>query len=125
MPAVEVEFARIFRRLKRVVFSRTLAQAATNTLLINNDIMAHVTHLKQQPGKDLLLVCGPELFAALVGIGLVDQIKLLISPKALGQGKALFGGLSQPMKLTLMDTREFDSGTVLHQYQIDYRSPEK
>ena len=125
VPTLEIEFARIFRSLKRVVFSRTLTHVADNALLIGETIAENVRQLKQQSGEDLLLVCGPELFAALVETGLVDELKLLISPKALGRGKSLFERLTHPMKLTLLNTREFDSGTVLHHYQINYRSPEK
>ena len=125
VPALEIEFARIFRSLKRVVFSRTLAHVAHNALLIRETIAENVQQLKQEPGKNLLLVCGPELFVALVETGLVDELKLLISPKALGRGKSLFEHLTHPMKLTLLNTREFESGTVLHHYQINYRSPEK
>ena len=125
VPALEIEFARVFRSLKRVVFSRTLTHVADKVLLIGDTIAENVRPLKQQPGSNLLLVCGPELFAVLVETGLVDELKLLISPKALGRGKPLFERLTQPMKLTLAGTHEFNSGTVLHHYQINYRSPEK
>ena len=125
VPTLEIEFARVFRSLKRVVFSRTLTHVADKVLLIGDTIAENVRPLKQQPGSNLLLVCGPELFAVLVETGLVDELKLLISPKALGRGKPLFERLTQPMKLTLAGTHEFNSGTVLHHYQINYRSPEK
>jgi dihydrofolate reductase len=118
VPAVEAEFARAFRQLNRVVFSRTLTQVADNTLLINDDIENQVNQLKQQPGQDLLLVCGPELLATLAGHGLVDELLLIIQPKALGNGQSLFGKLRQPLKLTLKNTREFRSGGVLHHYQV-------
>lgn len=119
VPAVEAEFAQIFQRLRRVVFSRTLSQVGDNTLLVNDDIMTQVGQLKQQAGQDMLLVCGPELLATLAGLGLVDELLLIIMPKALGKGQSLFGKLRQPMKLTLLNTREFRSGGVLHHYQVN------
>ncbi|MBD2705757.1 dihydrofolate reductase [Spirosoma sp. BT702] len=119
VPAVEVEFAQAFRRLNRVVFSRTLTQVPDNTLLINDDIPTQVGKLKKQVGQDILLVCGPELLATLAEQGLVDELLLIILPKALGKGQSLFGQLRQPMNLTLMTTRAFKSGGVLHQYQIN------
>lgn len=119
VPAVEVEFAQAFRRLNRVVFSRTLTQVPDNTLLINDDIPTQVGKLKQQAVKDMLLVCGPELLATLAEQGLVDELLLIILPKALGKGQSLFGQLRQPMKLTLITTHAFKSGGVLHQYQVN------
>ena len=119
VPAVEAEFAQVFRQLKRVVFSRTLTQVADNTLLVNDDIMTQVSQLKQQPGPDMLLVCGPELLATLAGLGLVDELLLIITPKAQGNGQSLFGKLHQPVKLTLKNIRAFRSGGVLHHYQVN------
>lgn len=119
VPAVEVEFAQAFRRLNRVVFSRSLTQVPANTLLINDDIPTQMGKLKQQAGQDILLVCGPELLATLSEQGLVDELLLIILPKAVGKGQSLFGQLRQPMKLTLMTTRAFKSGGVLHQYKVN------
>ena len=119
IPAVEVEFAQVFRRLKRVVFSRTLTQVSSHTLLINDNLTTRVSELKQQPGPDLLLICGPELLATLTELGLVDEMLLIIAPKAWGSGQSLFGRLRQPIKLTLLSTHEFKSGGVLHHYQIN------
>ncbi|GAB3337775.1 dihydrofolate reductase family protein [Larkinella ripae] len=119
VPAVEVEFAQAFRRLNRVVFSRTLTQVPDNTLLINDDISTQVNKLKQQAGQDMLLVCGPELLATLVEQGLVDELRVIILPKAVGKGQVLFGQLRQPVKLTLLTTHAFKSGGVLHHYQVN------
>lgn len=122
VPPVEVEFARIFRRLKRVVFSRTLAQVADHTLLIRDDLANSVMALKQQSDKDLLLICGPELLVTLIDLNLVDEMQLLISPAVLGHGQSLFGNLSKSIRLRLVATRTFDSGSVLHHYQTSFPS---
>lgn len=116
-PPVELEFASIFRKLTRVVFSRTLERVPENTILINDNLAAAVTHLKQKPGRDLLLVCGPELLATLVQHALVDEYRLLVKPTVFGRGIALFGELQEKLRLKLVSTRVFDSGVVLHHYQ--------
>jgi dihydrofolate reductase len=110
------EFAEIFRTT-RVVFSRTLVKADANAILIKDNIAAQVALLKHQPGKDLALVCGPELLATLAQPGLIDEFRLMVLPIAFGQGKALFGRLQAGLKLKLLATRHFGSGTVLHHYQ--------
>jgi dihydrofolate reductase len=111
------EFAANFRRLPRVVFSRTLNHVDDQAIVINDDIAAAITRLKQQPGGDLLLICGPELLATLVALGLVDEYRLLIRPTALGHGKALFGALPAKLQLKLAATRVFESGVVMQHYQ--------
>jgi dihydrofolate reductase len=111
------EFAQFFRQTTRVVFSRTLQRVDANAILIKDDIAAAVAKLKQQPGRDLALLCGPALLATLVGLGLIDEYRLMVLPTALGRGKALFGGLQEGLKLKLLSTQVFTSGTVLHHYR--------
>lgn len=115
---VEIEFAKIFRRLQRIVFSRTLEAVDDKAILIQDNLAAEVTKLKQQPGRDLLLICGPELVATLVEHGLVDEIRILVKPTVLGRGTALFGDIPEKMHLKLLSTRVFASGGVLQHYQV-------
>lgn len=115
---LDIEYARIFRRLTRVVFSRTLRSVPDNTLLIQDNIAEQITQLKQQPGKDFVLICGPDLLATLVQHGLVDEFILLVRPIAIGRGKALFGQISEQLQLELISTGVFKSGVVKHHYRI-------
>ncbi|MEZ4860154.1 MAG: dihydrofolate reductase family protein [Caldilineaceae bacterium] len=118
IPAVERDFSRVFRTLHRVVFSRNIQQVPEKTTLIHDDLFAQVTTLKAQPGRDFLLICGSELLAALVDQGLVDEVCLLIKPTVLGRGTTLFGDLTKTLHLQLLSTRVFESGAVMHRYQI-------
>ncbi|MCX6048500.1 MAG: dihydrofolate reductase family protein [Chloroflexi bacterium] len=118
IPAVEREFAPIFRKLTRVVFSKTLEHVPANTILMSENLAEAVAQVKQQPGQDLLLICGPELLSTLVQLGLVDECRLLIKPTVLGQGKALFGAIQGKLRLKLLDTQVFSSGAVMHHYQL-------
>jgi dihydrofolate reductase len=115
---VDREFAAIFKSKPRVVFSRTLEQADDRTRVIKDNLAAEVASLKAQPGRDLLLLCGPELLATLVGHGLVDEYRLLVRPTVLGRGKALFGALGHKLDLKLAASRVFDSGVVMQQYLV-------
>lgn len=115
--ALNQEFATIFRRLTRIVFSHTLTDVGENTIVIRDDIAARMTAIKRELGRDLIMVCGPDLFATLDGLGLVDEVCLLIRPVALGQGRALFGALTEPLTLTLLETRSFATGSVMHRYR--------
>jgi riboflavin biosynthesis pyrimidine reductase len=64
-----------------------------------------------------VLVCGPELLATLIGVGLGDELMLLAKPTVQGRGLALFPDLQRQHKLTLLDTRVCASSTVLHHYR--------
>ena len=57
-----------------------------------------------------------QLFATLSQAGLIDTYRLLVIPTALGQGKALFGALTAPLRWRLAGTRTFGSGSVLLEY---------
>lgn len=111
------EFARLFRNMTRVVFSRTLDHVPDNATLIKDNIAAEVSKLKQQPGRDLVLICGPELLSTLAQLGLVDEYRILVKPAALGHGKALFGDIRAKLPLKLLATRVFESGVVMLHYQ--------
>lgn len=118
-PSVEVNFARIFQSKNRVVFSKTITEVPTNTLLISKDIVKQIEQLKKESGKDLLLVCGSELFATLISLNLIDEIQLILSPKAYGKGQLLFGKLNKPIKMSLLQSKTFKSGGILTHYKIN------
>ncbi len=103
----EVEFATVFRKLKRVVVSRTMTQVADNTVLVNTDLANRIRTIKSEAKRGYLLVCGPELLAALMADGLVDELMLLGMPKVLGRGKALFGQVQIKPKLKLLSLQRF------------------
>lgn len=110
------EFAEIFRKKARMVFSRTLEKVGDHAILLKDHLAAEVSRLKHQPGRDLALVCGPDLLATLIRLGVIDAYRLMVLPTALGRGRALFGDLQEGLKLKLVSTKVFASGTVLHHY---------
>lgn len=115
VPPTDVAFAKIFRNLKRIVFSKTLKAGDEKTTVIHDNIPAQITALKQQPGKDLLLICGPALLSTLMQHDLVDEFRLLVCPLLLGQGMHLFEN-EKRVQLKLLDSRVFDSGVIMQLY---------
>ena len=51
-PEFELDFARIWKRVPKVVFSRTLERADWNTRVVADDIPGEVARLKEQIGGD-------------------------------------------------------------------------
>ena len=115
-PDVEREFALAWRATPKHVVSRGQPALRANATVLEGDVVEAVRALKAGDGPDIQLGCGADLFATLAEAGLIDDIRVLVIPRALGQGKALFGSLSRPLRLRLMGTRQFDAGTVLMEY---------
>jgi dihydrofolate reductase len=115
--ALEVEFARIFSGMTRVVVSTTLEQVDRNAVLIKDEVPHTIDDLKQQPGRDLLLICGPELRSTLTRHGLVDRHRVMVVPVVLGKGQPLFSDMNEPLRLQLVGTKVFGGGVVMLDYE--------
>ena len=75
-----------------------------------------MTRLKAQSGGDLLIYGSGELIVSLLPHNLIDELRLMIHPVVLGQGKRLFPD-GVHAKLELVDTRTFDSGVIVLSYR--------
>lgn len=112
----DLSFAPIWRRTPKVVFSNTLTEADWNTRVIDGDLAEEVAALKRQPGKDLLLSGGSRLPATLTGLGLIDEYHIVVHPVVLGGGNRLFLEPKDRINLELVESKTFDSRTVLLRY---------
>ncbi len=102
----------------KLVFSHSLRDAKwENTRLVKDDFAAEVTRLKAQPGKDMIIFGSSDLAVSFLEHGLLDECRIMINPVVLGQGKSLFTGIHDRLKLKLLKTRTFHSGNVLLYYQ--------
>ena len=115
-PAVAREFAELWQATPKLVVSRGTPTLGPNATVVEGDVVEAVRRLKAEPGPELSLGCGAELFATLSDAGLIDDYEFLVIPTAIGAGKALFAGLKAPLRLRLTGTRPFDAGSVLHTY---------
>ena len=118
VPDVEREFATYWRAAPKRVVSRGRPTLGPNATLLEGEVVDAVRRLKAEAdGGDIHLGCGADLLATLSEAGLIDTYRLLVTPKAIGQGKALFGSLKAPLPLRLVGTRTFGSGSVLLEYE--------
>ncbi len=114
---VELEFARIWQALPRVVFSRTLDEVEGNSRLVRDGAVEEVVRLKEEEGKDIA-VGGAGLAATLIEAGLVDDFQLFVNPVVLGGGTPFFPALAERIDLELVETREFASPAVYLHYRL-------
>ena len=109
------DYAEIWRAADKIVFSTTLATAASERTRIERDFDPEaIRQLKAAADRDLG-VGGPTLAAVAIEAGLVDELVLFLNPVVVGGGKrALPAGVRLPLEL--IDERRFDSGVVYVRY---------
>jgi dihydrofolate reductase len=112
---IEVDFARIWHELPKIVFSTTLEEVGANARLAGGGVAEEVSALKEQHGKDLA-VGGAGLASTCIELGLVDEYQLFVSPVVLGAGTPFFPSLDERIHLELIETRTFASRIVYLRY---------
>jgi dihydrofolate reductase len=105
-PSREGDFADKFNTMAKYVVSDTLSDPEWNNshVITGGDVVGEVAKLKAEPGGDVLVNGSVQLTRTLLENDLVDELRLMVFPVALGKGKRLFddgGSLDQkPLKLT-------------------------
>jgi dihydrofolate reductase len=112
----ELEFARIWQNLPKIVFSTTLEKVEGNARLASDGVAEEVAKLKDQPGKDLA-VGGAGLASSFTNLGLIDEYRLFVNPVVLGGGTPYFPPLDERINLELVETRTFGSRVVYLRYR--------
>ena len=113
---VELEFARIWRRIPKIVFSSTLERVEGNWRLAADGLAEEVARLKEQAGGDVG-IGGAGLAASAIELGLVDEFQIFVSPIVLGGGTPFFPALKERVALELVETRTFGSRVVYLRYR--------
>lgn len=109
-----------------IVFSRTLKAADhPHVTVIADRLEEKLQELRAQPGKDIWLFGGGELFRSLLAINQVDTVELAIIPVLLGGGIHLLPTPADRKKLVLAKHHVYPkTGIVSLQYDV-LRSAEK
>jgi dihydrofolate reductase len=110
-PDYELEFARIWKDIPKIVFSRTLEKVEGNARLARDSTAEEVAKLKEQPGKDLA-VGGAGLASTLIRLDLIDEYRLFLNPVVLGGGTPYFPAMDKRISLELDETQTFGSRVV-------------
>ena len=116
-PDFVLDFAAIWQAADKIVYSRTLEQAASAKTRIEREFDREaVRRLKARSERDIL-VAGPELAGQAIAAGLVDELRLYVAPAVTGGGKpALPHGVR--LGLELLDERRFGGGMAYLRYGI-------
>jgi dihydrofolate reductase len=117
-PSRDGEFADKFNTMPKYVVSSTLEEPEwNNTTVLKGDLADEVANLKQQHEGDIVVHGSPSLVQALLERDLVDELRLMVFPVALGSGKRLFGETSDKKPLQLADSKIVGNGVAILVYQ--------
>jgi dihydrofolate reductase len=115
--ARHIEAARLMNAQPKYAVSRgNYVTNWTNSQVISGDVASEIQKLKNQPEKILALFAGTNIAQSFMGIGLLDEYRLVLNPALLGGGTPLFKPGRERVGLTLLSTRKFASGAVLLVY---------
>jgi dihydrofolate reductase len=104
--------------VQKYVASRTLQEPLPwmNSSLLG-EAVAGVRALKQQPGKDILIMGSGALVRSLMGAEVIDEFVLLIHPIVLGTGTRLFAEGGPLVKLANVSSTTTPNGVVIATYR--------
>ncbi|MFH4307029.1 dihydrofolate reductase family protein, partial [Acinetobacter baumannii] len=88
-----------------------------NSRLVKDHVEEEINKLKQQPGKDMVILGSPRFAHYLMQLGLIDEYKITVLPVLLGSGLPLFQGIEQKTSLKLIENKTFASGAIGLHYQ--------
>jgi dihydrofolate reductase len=104
--------------ITKIVFSRKLDRAEwNNSRLVKENMAEEISKLKQQPGKDMVILGSGSIVSALTRLGLIDEYEFMVNPVILGRGRSQFEGLDGRLKMKLMKAEVLSSGIVILGYE--------
>lgn len=112
------DWAAIWRRLPKVVFSRSLDAVHGSARLATGSLADEIERLKAGPGDGDIAIGGADLARQAIDAGLVDEFRMRIHPVLVGGGTPYFPHHERRSDLELLESRMFGSGVVLLRYRV-------
>ena len=105
--------------MRSIVFSRTLESGRKNGYeIVNADACEFIRAMKQENGKDIMVMGGGELAASLFQAGVIDEVGFNVHPVLLGGGIPAFHKMSRQIDLELVECKAMKSGCVYVYYKV-------
>jgi len=117
-PSREGEFADKFNRMPKYVVSSTLGTPAwSNTTVLRGDLVQEVGRLRERHAGPIVVHGSPTLVQGLLDNDLLDELRLMVYPVVLGQGKRLFGSTTTKKRLRLRSSTVVGDGVDILIYE--------
>jgi dihydrofolate reductase len=117
-PEREGEFADKFNQVPKYVVSSTLRDPSWgNTTVLDGDLATGVAKVRDDTDGDVLVHGSAQLVQGLIASDLVDELRLMVYPVVLGDGKRLFDPAGDKKVLKLADSRVVGDGVAIMTYE--------
>jgi dihydrofolate reductase len=117
-PSREGEFADRFNSMPKYVVSSTLSDPEwTNSTGLSGDLADEVKRVRDEHEGDVVVHGSAQLVQGLLEQDLVDELRLMVFPVVLGDGKRLFGETSEKKPLRLKSTQTVGDGVAILIYE--------
>jgi len=111
-------FAEKMNSMPKYVVSSTLQEASwENTTILSGDLADEVARLHREIDGVILVAGSAQLVQGLLERDLVDELRLMVFPVLLGEGKRLFGDVTEKKPLNLVDSKTLGAGIALLTYE--------
>lgn len=113
------EWADRLNSLPKYVVSSTLEHPAwNNSTVLKGDVVNEVSKLKRELDGDIVVYASCRLVRTLMEHDLVDELRLMVYPVALGAGERLFGETSDKKSMRLRGTRTIGDSLAYLTYEL-------
>ena len=114
----DIDHARWVNHAPKLVFSRTLESVDwQHSRIVRDSFPEEIARLKQQPGKNLLMIGSTKTAHTFMQLGLIDEYRLNVNPVVLGGGSRLFPDIKDQLNLNLVSAKTYASGVIGLHYQ--------
>jgi dihydrofolate reductase len=111
-------FAEKMNSMPKYVVSSTLQEAGwENTTILSGELADEVAKLHREIDGVILVAGSAQLVQGLLERDLVDELRLMVFPVLLGEGRRLFGDVSEKKPLRLTDSKTLGDGIALLTYE--------
>jgi dihydrofolate reductase len=120
-PPEHRDFARVWQKAEKIVFSRTLTGATARNTRFEPDFDVEAIRKLKRESKHDINIGGAELAGLAIEADLVDECHLFLNPVVVGGGKPAFRAALR-RNLELLETRRFDTGVIHAHYAMRDRA---
>jgi dihydrofolate reductase len=111
-------FAEKMNSMPKYVVSSTLQEASwNNSTILAGELADEVARLHREVDGVILVAGSAQLVQGLLERDLVDELRLMVFPVVLGEGKRLFGDVNEKKPLRLVGSKALGDGISLLTYE--------
>ncbi len=110
----ELEWARLWKPLPKVVFSSTLSAVEGNATLASGALGDEIERLRAEPGEGEIAIGGATLAAQAAAADLIDEYRVIVYPVLVGGGIPFFPRDQRRVDLELVESRTFTARDAVY-----------